>query len=156
MGKSLWAYVPSVILPICHTKEVVDLIITMFGTFQQSHLRIEVPASEISLQESLTYPAKLQQWLFPLQLERGLPDQLHVGLTYTSTIGAIAIQHTVDQLEPNCLRLLLSKGIDGCHEWSWGEGWIQSRLEGISLLPLNLAQTASLLRLRQFLTITNA
>jgi len=127
----------------------------MFGTFQQSCLRIEVPASEIVLRESLTHPAKLQEWLFPLRLEQGLPDQLQVGLTYTSTIGAIAIQHTVERLEPTCLCLLLSKGIDGCHEWYWGEGWVQSRLEGISLLPLKLAQTASLLRLRQFLTILN-
>lgn len=52
----------------------------------------------------------------------------------------------------NCLRLLLSEGIDGYHEWYWGDGWVQSRLEGISLLPLSLGQTFSLLRLRQFLT----
>jgi hypothetical protein len=45
----------------------------------------------------------------------------------------------------------LSQSIDGYHEWYWGDGWVQSRLEGISLLPLNLGQTLSLLRLREFL-----
>jgi len=44
---------------------------------------------------------------------------------------------------------LLSQGIDGFHEWYWGEGWVQSRLEGVSILP-NLGQTLNLLRLRQF------
>ena len=56
-----------------------------------------------------------------------------------------------DMAEQNCLRLLLSLGIDGFHEWYWGDGWVQSRLEGVSLLALNLEQTASLLRLREFL-----
>jgi hypothetical protein len=56
-----------------------------------------------------------------------------------------------DIAEHNCLRLLLSLGIDGFHDWYWGDGWVQSRLEGVSLLALNLEQTASLLRLREFL-----
>ena len=123
----------------------------MLGTFQQSSLRIEVAASEVVLRQSLTDSGKLQQWLSPVRLERGLPEQLQPGLTFTSWAGPIAIQQYVEQLQPNSLRLLLSKGIDGFHEWYWGDGWVQSRLEGVSLLPLNLAQTASLLRLRQFL-----
>ena len=49
------------------------------------------------------------------------------------------------------LRMILKQGIDGYHEWLWGDGWVQSRLEGISLLPLNLGQTFSLLKLRLFL-----
>jgi hypothetical protein len=52
----------------------------------------------------------------------------------------------------NGLRMLLSQGIDGYHEWYWGEGWVQSRLEGVSLLPLSLGQTLSLWRLRFFVT----
>jgi len=36
---------------------------------------------------------------------------------------------------------LLSQGIDGFHEWYWGEGWVQSRLEGVSILPLNLGRS---------------
>lgn len=123
----------------------------MLGTFQQSSLRIEVVASEQALRQSLTDSAKLQQWLLPLRLDRGLPEQLHPGLTFTTWAGPIAIQQVVERAEANCLRLLLSKGVDGFHEWYWGDGWVQSRLEGISLLPLNLAQTATLLRLRQFL-----
>jgi hypothetical protein len=124
----------------------------MLGTFQQSSLRIEVVASEQALRQSLTDLAKLQQWLSPLRLDRGLPAQLQTGLTFTSWAGPISIQQVVEQVESNSLRLLLSKGIDGFHEWYWGDGWVQSRLEGISLLPLNLAQTVSLLRLRQFLS----
>lgn len=125
----------------------------MLGSFQQSALRIEVEASEAVLRKSLTVPVQLQQWLWPQRLARGLPEQLHQGLTFTSWLGPVAIQHSVDVAESNCLRLILSQGIDGFHEWSWGEGWVQSRLEGISLLPLNLGQTFSLLRLRQFLSL---
>jgi len=123
----------------------------MFGNFQQSQLRIEVEASETAIQDSLLRPVQLQQWLWPQRLAAGMPEQLHQGLTFTSWTGPVAIQHQVQVATPICLRLLLSQGIDGFHEWYWGEGWVQSRLEGISLLPLNLGQTLSLLRLRQFL-----
>ncbi|MEY3063307.1 MAG: hypothetical protein RLZZ532_99, partial [Cyanobacteriota bacterium] len=77
------------------------------------------------------------------------------GLTFTTSLGPVTIQHYVDVSQPNCLRLLLSQGIDGFHEWYWGEGWIQSRLEGISILPLNLGQTISLIQLREFLVKKN-
>ncbi len=123
----------------------------MFGNFQQSQLRIEVEASETAIRDSLLRPVQLQQWLWPQRLAAGMPEQLHQGLTFTSWTGPVAIQHQVQVATPICLRLLLSQGIDGFHEWYWGEGWVQSRLEGISLLPLNLGQTLSLLRLRQFL-----
>jgi len=125
----------------------------MLGTFQQSELRIEVEASATLLQESLTRPAQMQQWLWPQRLAAGLPEELHRELRFTSWLGPVAVQHFVDVAEPNCLRLLLSQGIDGFHEWCWGENWVQSRLEGVSLLPLNLGQTLGLLRLRQFLSI---
>ncbi|XHX77999.1 MAG: hypothetical protein RBJ76_26790 [Stenomitos frigidus ULC029] len=123
----------------------------MLGIFQQSSLRLEITASEAVLRQSLTDSSKLQQWLSPLRLEQGLPERLLPGLTFTSWAGPIAIQQTVEQVQSNSLRLLLSKGIDGFHEWYWGDGWVQSRLEGVSLLPLNLAQTISLLQLRQFI-----
>ena len=122
----------------------------MFGTFQQSQLRIEVAASEQKLRESLTNLEQLQQWLFPLHFS-GECDRLQPHSTFTSSIGLLTVQHTVEFMDSNRLRLLLSQGIDGMHEWQWGEGWVQSRLEGVSLLPLNLGQTLSMLRLRQFL-----
>jgi len=123
----------------------------MLGTFQQSAIRIEVEAPASVIRESLVRPTQMRQWLSPGQLSPGLPEQLHQGLTFNSSFGLVVIQHQVEVAEFNCLRLLLSQGIDGFHEWYWGEGWVQSRLEGISVLPLNLSQTFSLLRLREFL-----
>jgi hypothetical protein len=122
----------------------------MLGTYQQSQLRIEINASAPTLRASLLETAKLRHWLCPQRLERNLPDRLTQDLVFTSWLGGVAIDHRVVVVEDNCLRLLLSKGIDGFHEWVWGEGWIQSRLEGITLFPLNLGHTVSLLRLRQF------
>ena len=123
----------------------------MLGTFQQSQLRIELEASESAIRDSLLSPVQLQQWLWPQRLTTGMPEQLHQGLTFNSWTAPVAIQHQVDVATPNCLRLLLSQGIDGFHEWYWGEGWVQSRLEGVTMLPLKLGQTLTLLRLRQFL-----
>jgi hypothetical protein len=124
----------------------------MLGNFQQSHLRIEVNSPAVAIGDSLLRPSKLSQWLWPQRLSAGLPEHLSEGLTYTSWVGPVAIQHQVEVAQPHCLRLLLSQGIDGYHEWYWGEHWVQSRLEGVSLLPLSLGQTLSLLRLREFLT----
>jgi hypothetical protein len=126
----------------------------MWGSFQNSQLRIEVEASAAAIKDSLLRPEQMQKWLAPQRLAAGMPEQLHPGLTFTSWIGPVAIEHRVEVAKPNCLRLLLSGGIDGFHEWYWGEGWVQSRLEGVSLLPLNLGQTLSLLRLRQFLSVS--
>lgn len=124
----------------------------MIGSFQQSQLRIEIAAPLPKIRDSLVRSAQLQQWLAPQRLGAGIPDELSQGVIFQSSIGPVTIQHQVESIEPNYLRLLLSQGIDGYHEWYWGDGWIQSRLEGISLLPLNLGQTLSLLRLKQFLT----
>ncbi|MEG3437718.1 hypothetical protein V0288_11365 [Pannus brasiliensis CCIBt3594] len=123
----------------------------MFGDFQQSQLRIEIDAKEEAIRESLLTTSQLRQWLWPQTLSGDLPEKLHEGLTFTTWSGMIPIEHRVVLASENCLRLLLSQGIDGYHEWYWGDGWVQSRLEGISLLPLNLGQTLSLLRLRLFL-----
>lgn len=123
----------------------------MLGNFQQSILRLEVEASETSIREALLGSEQLRQWMAPQPLSQELPEQLQPDTTFTSWIGPIAIQHSVSDVQPNSLRLLLSQGIDGFHQWHWGDGWVQSSLEGVSLLPLNLGQTLSLLRLRQFL-----
>jgi hypothetical protein len=123
----------------------------MLGTYQQSNIRIEVPASEVMLRTSLLQADQLQQWLWFQRVASPLPAQLQPGLKFTSWVGPIPIQHFVQTLESNRLLLLLSQGIDGFHEWAWGDGWVQSRIEGITTLPLNLGQTISLLQLRHFL-----
>lgn len=125
----------------------------MLGSFQQSNLRIEIEASAQQIHDSLLYPAQFKQWLFPQTFPTELPDRLYQGLIFTSWIGPVPIQHQVDRVDSNGLRFLMSKGIDGFHEWHWGDGWVQSCLEGVSLLPLNLGQTLSLLRLKPFLAI---
>jgi hypothetical protein len=124
----------------------------MLGNFQQSHLRIEIAAPQTAIRDSLLQSDKLRRWLWPQRFSAGLPENLHPGLTFTTWTGPVAIQHQVEVQDSHCLRMLLSQGIDGYHEWYWGEGWVQSRLEGVSLLPLNLSHTFSLLRLREFLT----
>lgn len=123
----------------------------MLGTFQQSHIRIEVETSAQKISDSLLRPTNLRRWLWYQRFSDGLPEQLSQGAKFTTWTGLVAIQHQVDVVDSNCLRLLLSQGIDGYHEWYWGDGWVQSRLEGISLLPMNLGQTASLLSLKEFL-----
>jgi hypothetical protein len=123
----------------------------MLGNFQRSELRIEVPATANTLRDRLLSPPALTKWLFPQQMSFPSQDLLTVGTKYRSTFGPIVVEYIVDRVDPQCLRLLLSNSIDGYHEWYWGEGWVQSRIEGISLIPLNLHQTTTLLRLRQAL-----
>jgi hypothetical protein len=127
----------------------------MLGIFQQSELRIEIAAPANIIGNSLLHPAQMEKWLLGKVSPTKMPEELTSGDRFTSWAGPIPIHHQVDVAKSNCLRLLLSGGIDGFHEWYWGEGWLQSRLEGITILPLNLAQTLSLLRLRQFLITTN-
>ena len=125
----------------------------MLGNFQESTLRIEVNASEEKIRESLLESDRLKAWMWP-QNFASLSGTLSLGDTFVSSFGLIEIEHQVQKVDDNSLRLLLSKGIDGYHEWHWGDGWLQSRLEGVSVLPLNLGQTLSLFRLRQYLTST--
>jgi hypothetical protein len=123
----------------------------MLGNFQRSELRIEVPATASTIRDRLLSPPSLTKWLFPQQLNFSSQNLLTVGTKFEAVFGLVIIQSQVDRIDSQCIRLLLSQGIDGDHEWSWGEGWVQSRLEGISLVPLNLYQTATLLRLRRSL-----
>ena len=127
----------------------------MLGTFQQSKLRIEVNAPEKAIKDSLIETDRLKQWMWP-QSFASLSGTLKAGDTFLSSLGLVEIEHEVEIVDDHCLRLLLSKGIDGYHEWLWGDGWLQSRLEGISVLPLNLGQTFSLFRLRQYLSSSNS
>ena len=139
----------------------------MFGTYQHSNLRIEVKASAGKISQSLSDPKKMSEWLRPQEIRyitlsgghsgMGFPGgQLQIGQVFESTLGPnkaglVKVTHQVEALSDEGIRFLLSGSIDGFHEWQWGEGWVQSRLEGISLLPLNLGQTASLARLRFYL-----
>lgn len=123
----------------------------MLGQFQQSCLRIELEASAGAIAASLTVTKELRRWLFPQQLDPKMPERLTPGAHFRSWLGPISVHHHVDLLSTDSLRLILSEGVDGFHEWYWGEGWVQSRVEGISLLPINLGQTTSLWRLQQYL-----
>jgi hypothetical protein len=123
----------------------------MFGTFQKSEIRIEIDATSNQIGESLLNPDKMRLWLWPQQFSPDLPPKFTEGLTFNSNLGLITIQHQVKKVDDHCLLMILSQGIDGYHEWYWGDHWVQSRIEGISLLPLNIAQIFSLLRLRQWL-----
>jgi hypothetical protein len=123
----------------------------MLGSFQQSQLRIELDASRQAISESLLHPTQLGKWLPTGRFANGMPEELYTGFEFTTRIGPVSIHHQVDVAAPNSLRLLLSQGIDGFHEWYWGDGWVQSRLEGISILPISLGQTVNLLSLRQYL-----
>ncbi len=126
----------------------------MFGTFQQSQLRIEIGATVPQLTQAILGTAQLRQWLFPQILTGNLPAELSTGLTFTSWLGFLPVEHHVDAVETEGLRLILSRGIDGIHEWHWGDGWVQSCLEGVSYLPLHAGNTATLLRLKTYLALS--
>ena len=120
----------------------------MLGNFQHSHLRIEVAAAGQTIRQQLLTPARLRQWLFPVQFSFKSEDLLRSGTVFSSTMGLVTVEHRVDWVSDQGIRLILNTGVDGHQEWCWGDGWVQSRLEGISLLPLNLIQTTNLFRLR--------
>ena len=124
----------------------------MFGTFQQSTLRVEVDAPAEVIRDSLVQPRQFKQWLWPQTFSAGLPDVLEVGMTFTSYLGPLRVQHQVTDLTPQNICFLLWEGVDGFHEWSWGDEWVQSRIEGVSVLPINLGQSLNLVRLQRFLT----
>ena len=125
----------------------------MLGNFQRSELRIEVPATPSTIRDRLLSPSSLTKWLFPQQMSFPSQDLLTVGTKFQTSFGLVVVKCQVDRVNSQCLRLILSQGVDGYHEWYWGEGWVQSRLEGISLLPLNLYQTATLFRLQRSLKL---
>ena len=127
----------------------------MFGQFQHSNIRLEIKASGQIIREVLTQPAQLQNQLWFWRSPR-IPSPLTIGTTFTVNFGLVPITYTVETLNEQGLRFLLSQGIDGFHAWSWDDGWLQSHIEGISLLPLNLGQTATLLGLRSYIEAQEA
>lgn len=135
----------------------------MFGTYQSSCLRVELSAGVENTRASLTQVDQLEKWLWPQQIKlldvTASPyskvstdrSELLIGRKFQSRLGPVSVTHEVEVITDGGVRFLLSGGIDGFHEWQWGDGWVQSRLEGVSLLPLNLGQTLSLARLKQYL-----
>lgn len=128
----------------------------MLGRFQQTTLRVEVEAPAAVIRDSLLRPRQFKQWLWPQTFSPGLPEVLEQGTTFSSYLGPIRIQHQVVEISPQSVRFLVWEGVDGFHEWCWGNEWVQSRLEGISVLPLNLAQSINLWRLQRFLQTQQA
>ncbi len=122
----------------------------MLGTFQSSTIRIEVEASASTLRRCLTEVGLLQQWIWPQQLQGSLPTQLEQGSTFAARCGPISILHQVEILLPQRLHLLMWGGADGYCDWRWGNGWVQLRVEAVSLLPLGLGQLLLLRQLQQF------
>ncbi|BAQ61220.1 hypothetical protein GM3708_1626 [Geminocystis sp. NIES-3708] len=122
----------------------------MLGKFQKSELRIEVKATEKFIGDCLLDINKLKKWFFPLKFDHHSSEKLSQDDSFNFYLGVIEIKNKVDVIDSNYVRIILSGGIDGYQEWCWGDGWIQSRLEGISMLPLNLGQTLNLLRLKSF------
>lgn len=127
----------------------------MLGTFQHSYLRIEVDATQAQIQASLVQPSKFSHWLWPQRFSQGLPDELYSGLSFNSYLGLVEVHHQVKAVTDHSLYMVLSGGIDGFHEWYWGNQWVQARLEGVSALPVNLGQSLVMFRLRQYLQQPN-
>lgn len=124
----------------------------MLGSYQSSHLRIEVNATQSKITESLTHPNQFRQWMWPQQFPADLPTALTADTVFTSWLGVIPIRHEIIEASATALCFRMSQGVEGFHHWHWGEGWVQSCIEGYSLLPLGVGQSASLLRLRYFLS----
>jgi hypothetical protein len=123
----------------------------MLGNFQQSYLRIELAATASAIRQQLTSTARLRQLCAPGKLSPSSDASLKSGDRFTLTLGWLEIVQEVDWSDERGIRLLLHSAIDGYQEWSWGDGWVQSRLTGISALPLHSLQTWSLLKLQKAL-----
>jgi hypothetical protein len=120
----------------------------MLGNFQQSQIRIEVSANGAAIRQQLLSPIHLRKWLSATKLSLEGDDLLQIDRTFLVEIWPVRVTHQVSKIGDDSLRLCLSEAIDGYQEWYWGDGWVQSGLAGISLLPLSLIQTANLTRLR--------
>jgi hypothetical protein len=123
----------------------------MFGNFQQSHLRIELSATAQEIGRQLGFADGLRRLLAPSKVSLTGQEQLRSGDRFTATFGWVQVEQQLAVVSDRGLRLLLHGGIDGYQEWSWGDGWVQSRTEGISVLPLTALQTLQLIRLQQVL-----
>ncbi|MEM6446558.1 MAG: hypothetical protein AAFY57_14695 [Cyanobacteria bacterium J06642_2] len=121
----------------------------MLGTLQSSTTRIEVDATAAQLRKCLTDPATISRWVQPLEVVDAAAPSLEVGSQFFTRIGPLQFGHEVTELTDGQLTLILWGGMDGWNEWLWGEGWVQLRMEGVSLLPLGLGQSVMLRRLQE-------
>ncbi len=122
----------------------------MLGSFQHSTLRLEIDASTETLDRCLTETGLLRQWLWPQQLEEGIPERLEQGVMFESSLGPIRIGHRVERRAEGQLQVSLWGAMDGISEWAWGNGWAQLRVEAVSLLPLSPGVLLSLAHLQIF------
>jgi hypothetical protein len=131
---------------------VVPILSTMLGNFQQSHLRIELSATAQSIGQQLGFPDGLKRLLAPGKISLEGNEPLRLGDRFSVKFGWVSLEQQVADRGDRSLRFLLHGGIDGYQEWCWGDGWVQSCWEGISVLPLSTLQTWQLLKLQQVLT----
>lgn len=63
----------------------------MFGKYQQSHLRIELKATESVIFEALTSRKILKKWL-PIQyFASEIPTRLTPGMSFTTGLGIASV-----------------------------------------------------------------
>ena len=89
----------------------------MFGIYQQSTLRIEIDATVVQLRKSLSQADQLRQWLWPQQFSDDFKSPLQVEQSFSSYVGPIRVDHTIESLSDTSIRFLLHRGVDGFHEW---------------------------------------
>lgn len=122
----------------------------MFGTFQQSTIRVQVVAEASTIRRCLTEFALLRRWAWMQNFPHQLSGQMREGLQFDSFFGPVQFGHRVATLDDDTLDLVLWGGVDGNNRWHWGDGWVQSTIAGVSPLPLGLGQTALLDSLSRF------
>ncbi|AGY57932.1 hypothetical protein [Gloeobacter kilaueensis] len=122
----------------------------MFGSFQQSTVRVQVAAGAATIRRCLTQFDLVRRWAWTQSFPASLPEAMEAGLEFYSYFGPVPLGHRIARLNDNSLEMVLWQGVDGHIRWRWGDGWIQCTVAGVSLLPLALGQTAMLDSLTRF------
>ncbi len=122
----------------------------MLGTFQSHALRLRVPAQKDQIKAAITHMGEVRQWASPQRFPSGI-EQLEEGTVFSSFAGPIEISHRVVHLSDDTMEFVLWGAIDGTSLWRWDDGWFQQQAQGVTLVPLALAQTLFLHKLKNFL-----
>lgn len=122
----------------------------MLGTFQTHALRLRVPAQKDQIKAAITHMDKVRQWASPQRFPTEVA-QLEEGTVFSSFAGPIEISHRVVRLSDDTMEFVLWGAIDGTSLWRWDDGWFQQQAQGVTLVPLALAQTLFLRNLKKFL-----